>query len=236
MVSEKALIEIARGLKAKAPDAFLLYDDTYARMRYVSSHPRMLARVRQILGDQMMIAGTASKTYCMTGWRIGWLLAPKPVIHGISALISHQTQCAASFAQFGAVEALTGPQGFVGELVAEYGFRRDLVVDALNAIPGISCRAPAGAFYAFPDISRLLSKTVPDALTFAARLLDEQGVAVVAGEGFGCPGHIRISFARSQDELRRGLAALRKFVDSLRYDPHEGARELPILRRRKKPR
>lgn len=236
VVSEKALIEIARGLKAKAPDAFLLYDDTYARMRYVENHPRMLARVRRILGDQMMIAGTASKTYCMTGWRIGWLLAPKPVIHGISALISHQTQCAASFAQFGAVEALTGPQEFVADFVAEYRVRRDLVVDALNAIPGISCRAPAGAFYAFPDISGLLSKTVPDALAFAARLLDEQGVAVVAGEGFGCPGHIRISFARSQDELRRGLAALRKFVDSLRYDPHEGARELPILRRRKKPR
>ena len=236
VVSEKALVEIARGLKAKAPDAFLLYDDTYARMRYVENHPRMLARVRRILGDQMMIAGTASKTYCMTGWRIGWLLAPKPVIHGLSALISHQTQCAASFAQFGAVEALTGPQEFVGELVAEYRVRRDLVVDALNAIPGISCRAPAGAFYAFPDISRLLSKTVPDALTFAARLLDEQGVAVVAGEGFGCPGYIRISFARSQDELRHGLVALRKFVDSLRYDPHEGARELPILRRRKKPR
>lgn len=236
VVGEKALVEIARGLKAKAPDAFLLYDDTYARMRYVESPPRMLARVREILGDQMMIAGTASKTYCMTGWRIGWLLAPKPVIHGLSALISHQTQCAASFAQFGAVEALTGPQDFVGELVAEYRVRRDLVVDALNAIPGISCRAPSGAFYAFPDISRLLSKTVPDALTFAARLLDEQGVAVVAGEGFGCPGYIRISFARSQDELRRGLVALRKFVDSLRYDPHEGARELPILRRRKKPR
>ncbi len=236
VVSENALVEIARGLKAKAPDAFLLYDDTYARMRYVDNHPRMLARVRKILGDQMMIAGTASKTYCMTGWRIGWLLAPKPVIHGLSALISHQTQCAASFAQFGAVEALTGPQEFVGELVAEYRLRRDLVVDALNAIPGISCRAPAGAFYAFPDISGLLSKTVPDALTFAARLLDEHGVAVVAGEGFGCPGYIRISFARSQDELRRGLAALRKFVDSLRYDPHEGSRELPILRRRKKPR
>ncbi len=236
VVSEKALVEIARGLKDRAKDAFLLYDDTYARMRYVESHPRMLARVREIMGDQMMIAGTASKTYCMTGWRIGWLLAPKAVIHGVSALISHQTQCAASFAQFGAVEALNGPQEFVGDLVAEYRARRDLVVEALNAIPGVSCGSPAGAFYAFPDITRLLSKAVPDALTFAARLLDEQGVAVVAGEGFGCPGHIRISFARSQDELRRGLAAILKFVESLRYDPHEGARELPILRRRKKPR
>lgn len=236
VVSEKALVDIARQLKAKAPDAFLLYDDTYSRMRYVESHPRMLARVREILGDQFMIAGTASKTYCMTGWRIGWLLAPKAVIHGVSALISHQTQCAASFAQFGAVEALTGPQDFVGELVAEYRLRRDVVVAELNEIPGITCRTPAGAFYAFPDIRKALSKAVPDALTFAARLLDEQGVAVVAGEGFGCPGFIRISFARSQDELRRGLTAIRRFVGSLHYDPHEGPRSLPIIRRRAKAR
>ena len=235
VVSEKTLVEIARALKAKAPDAFLLYDDTYARMRFVESYPRMLARVREILGDQMMIAGTASKSYCMTGWRIGWLLAPRAVINGVSALISHQTQCAASFAQFGAVEALTGPQDFVGELVAEYRVRRDVVVAALNEIPGISCRVPAGAFYAFPDIRKLLSKAVPDTLTFAARLLDEEGVAVVAGEGFGCPGFIRISFARSQDELRRGLALIRKFVESLTFDPHEGARNLP-LKRRKTPR
>ena len=235
VVSEKTLVEIARALKAKSPDAFLLYDDTYARMRFVESYPRMLARVREILGDQMMIAGTASKSYCMTGWRIGWLLAPRAVINGVSALISHQTQCAASFAQFGAVEALTGPQDFVGELVAEYRVRRDVVVAALNEIPGISCRVPAGAFYAFPDIRKLLSKAVPDTLTFAARLLDEEGVAVVAGEGFGCPGFIRISFARSQDELRRGLAAIRKFVEALTFDPHEGARNLP-LKRRKTPR
>ena len=234
VVTEKALVEIARQLKAKAPDAFLLYDDTYARMRYVDGHPRMLARVRDILGDQMMIAGTASKTYCMTGWRIGWLLAPRMVINGVSALISHQTQCAASFAQFGAVEALNGPQEFITEFVAEYRLRRDIVVAELNEIPGITCRVPAGAFYAFPDIRKLLSKAVPDSLTFAARLLDEQGVAVVAGEGFGCPGFIRISFARSQDELRRGLAAIRKFVASLTFDPREGERGLPILRKRAK--
>jgi aspartate aminotransferase len=216
VASENAMIDIARFLKKKAPEAFLFYDDTYARLRYVDDRPRMLPRVREILGDRFLIAGTASKTYCMTGWRIGWLLAPEPVIKGVSALISHQTQCAASFAQFGAVEALKGPQDFVSELVAEYRVRRDLVVAALNGIPGIKCRVPAGAFYAFPDIRRLLSKSVPDALTFAERLLDEQGVAVVAGEGFGCPGFIRISFARSQDELRRGLDLIRAFSASLR--------------------
>lgn len=223
VVSEKALVDIAKALKARAPGAFLIYDDTYARMRYVDGRPRMLPRVREILGDQMIIVGTASKTYCMTGWRIGWLLAPKALIHGVSALISHQTQCVTAFAQFGAVEALNGPQDFVKELVAEYRVRRDLVTSALSAIPGFSCRVPSGAFYAFPDIRKVLSKAVPDALTFASRLLDEQGVAVVAGEGFGCPGFIRISFARSQAELRQGLAAIQTFVESLNSESSKPA-------------
>ena len=215
IVSQKAMVEMAGFLKRKAPRAFLIYDDTYARLRFVDSSPQMLPRVREILGDNLMITGTASKTYCMTGWRIGWLLASRAVIQGAAALISHQTQCANSFAEHGAIEALSGPQDFVCELVAEYRVRRDLVVGALAAMPGVSCHSPAGAFYAFPDIRRLLSKDVPDALTFAARLLDERGVAVVAGEGFGCPGFIRISFARSQAELRAGLAKLAAFVDSV---------------------
>ncbi len=219
VVSEKALVDIARSLKAHAPNAFLIFDDTYSRLRYVDGNPRMLPRVREILGDHFIIAGTASKTYCMTGWRIGWLLAPRAVINGAAALISHQTQCANSFAQFGAVEALAGPQDLVGELVKEYRTRRDMVVAVLAAIPGIRCHVPDGAFYAFPDVRGVLSKAMPDALTFAARLLDEQGVAVVAGEGFGCPGFIRISFARSRAELRRGLAALNAFIASAEIKP-----------------
>jgi aspartate aminotransferase len=219
VVGEKALIEMARSLARRAPEAFLIFDDTYARLRFVEAHRDALPRVREILGDRLIIAGTASKTYCMTGWRIGWLLAPRAVIQGVAALISHETQCTNSFAQFGAVEALNGPQTFVGDLVKEYQTRRDLVVKALEAIPGISCHSPAGAFYAFPDIRKLLSKSMPDALTFAARLLDEHGVAVVAGEGFGCPGFIRLSFARSRDELRRGLSAIAKFVESLESKP-----------------
>jgi aspartate aminotransferase len=223
VVSGKALAAIARGLKEKAPRAFLVYDDTYSRLSYVDGDPRMLERAKEIMDGRLVIAGTASKTYSMTGWRIGWLLAPKAVIQGVAALISHQTQCTASFAQFGAVEALAGSQDFVRDLVAEYRTRRDLVVEALNAIPGISCRVPAGAFYAFPDIRKLLGPRVPDALTFAARLLDEQGVAVVAGEGFGCPGFVRISFARSQDELRRGLSAIAAFVATLESDASGGS-------------
>lgn len=215
VVSESALLEIARGLTRKAPDAYLIYDDTYARLRYVPGSRTMLPGVKAILGDRLLIAGTASKTYCMTGWRIGWLLGPKTVIQGVNALISHETQCTASFAQWGAVEALAGSQAVVDGLVAEYRARRDMVVSALAAMPGVRCRTPEGAFYAFPDIRGLLSAEVPDALTFAARLLEEKGVAVVAGEGFGCPGFIRISFARSRGELERGLSAIRDFIAAL---------------------
>ena len=230
IVSQKALVEISRFLKRKAPRAFLIYDDTYARLRYAPGAPKMLPRVREILGDNLIIAGTASKTYCMTGWRIGWLLASRAVISGVSALISHQTQCANSFAEFGAIEALNGSQDFVGELIAEYRVRRDFVVGALAAIPGVLCHEPHGAFYAFPDIRGLLSKEAPNALTFAARLLEEQGVAVVAGEGFGCPGFVRISFARSQAELRIGLGKIRDFVDSIRPKTKPAARRVKARR------
>lgn len=215
VIGEADLVEIARSLKKRAGDAFLIYDDTYARLRFVDPAPQMLPRVREILGDRFLIVGTASKTYCMTGWRIGWLLGPRAVIQGVSALISHETQCAASFAQFGAVEALNGPQDFVFDLAAEYRARRDLVVAALNAMPGVACRLPEGAFYAFPDVRGLLSGSVPDTLAVAARLLDEKGVAVVAGEGFGSPGFLRISFARSRRELREGLSAIASFAASV---------------------
>jgi aspartate aminotransferase len=221
VAGEAALIEMARSLARRSPEACLIFDDTYARIAFVDSRTRTraLPRVREILGDRLIIAGTASKTYCMTGWRIGWLLAGKAVIQAVAALISHETQCTNSFAQFGAIEALTGPQDFVDDLVGEYRIRRDLVVKALAAIPGISCHSPGGAFYAFPDIRKLLSESMPDALTFSARLLDEHGVAVVAGEGFGCPGFIRISFARSREELRQGLGAIARFVESLAPKP-----------------
>jgi len=214
VVSEQALVEIARAMKKRSPRAFLIYDDTYARLLYVPGRPRMLPRVREILGDRLLICGTASKTYCMTGWRIGWLMGATTVIQGVSALISHQTQCAASFAQFGAIEALSGPQDLVKKLSTEYQVRRDLVVKALNRIPKVKCRVPAGAFYAFPDVRGVLTPGMPDTLAFAAQLLEEKGVAVVAGEGFGRPGFVRISFARSRSELREGLAAIGAFVAS----------------------
>jgi aspartate aminotransferase len=210
VISEDALLEIARSL-ARTPRTYLIYDDTYARLEF-GERVRALGRVRSLLGERLLIAGTASKTYCMTGWRIGWLLGAPALIRGVAALISHETQCATSFAQFGAIEALSGPQGLVDDLVAEYRGRRDLVTAALRSIPGIACHEPQGAFYAFFDV-RKLAPGRNNSLTFCAGLLEQEGVALVAGEGFGRPGFARLSFARSRDELREGLRRLIGYVE-----------------------
>ena len=118
----------------------------------------------------------------------------------------------------GAVEALTGPQRFVQELVAEYQRRRDFIHPALAAVPGLSCVPPAGAFYAFPNVARYLSPRVPDTLGLSLRLLEQAQVAVVPGEGFGAPGYVRVSFARPMEELQDGLRRMSGFLAGLRGD------------------
>jgi aspartate aminotransferase len=194
----------------------ILYDDTYAHLSFGARDSSALAALREAAGDRFVILGTASKSYCMTGWRIGWVLGPRALVDACTALISHSTQCPATFAQVGAVEALTGPQEFVQELCAEYERRRDFVHPALAAIPGVTCVLPAGGFYAFPNVSQFLSPRVPDTLALALRLLEETRVAVVPGEGFGAPGYLRVSFARPMDELKEGTKRIAGFLAGLR--------------------
>jgi len=196
----------------------VLYDDTYARLVYGARDHSALQALRETAGERFVVLGTASKSYCMTGWRIGWILGPRTLVDACAALVSHSTQCPATFAQVGAVEALTGPQRFVQELVAEYQRRRDFIHPALAAIPGLSCVPPAGAFYAFPNVARYLSPRVPDTLSLSLRLLDQTRVAVVPGEGFGAPGYLRVSFARPMDELRDGVQRLTAFLAGLGGD------------------
>ena len=195
----------------------LIYDDTYARLLFEPGEERTLAHVRRRLGDRFVILGTASKTYCMTGWRIGWVLGPKALIDACAALISHSTQCPATFAQHAAVQALVGPQDTVREMTAEYRRRRDFIYPGLHEISHVSCSAPGGGFYVFPNVSAYLGRDVPTTLALASRLLDETRVALVPGEGFGAPGFLRLSFARPTDELRDGLARIAEFLR--RLDP-----------------
>lgn len=194
----------------------ILYDDTYARLHYGRADGTVFSALRDSVGDRFVILGTASKSYCMTGWRIGWILGPRPLIDACVSLFSHSTQCATSFAQVGAVEALTGPQKVVQELLAEYRRRRDFMHPALTAIPELTCVEPGGGFYLFPNVCRYLSAKVPTALALALRLLEESGVATVPGEGFGTPGYLRVSFARPLEELKEGAQRMAAFLRSLR--------------------
>lgn len=190
----------------------VLYDDTYARLSFTRPDHSAFQALRDSVGDRFVIIGTASKTYCMTGWRIGWILGPKPLIDACTALNSHSTQNPTTFAQVGAVEALSGPQKVVHDLAAEYRRRRDYIHPALCAIPKVSCVQPAGGFYAFPNLGRYLSPKVPTTLELGRRLLEEAGVAAVPGEGFGAPGFLRISFARSMDEIKEGVTRITAFL------------------------
>jgi aspartate aminotransferase len=205
----------AIGRLARRRKFALLYDDTYARLGFGSSGGPGLQALREALGDGFVVLGTASKSYCMTGWRIGWVLGPKPLVDACAALVSHSTQCPAAFAQVGAVEALTGPQQLVADLAAEYRRRRDFIHPAIAGIPGITCVQPGGGFYLFPNVSRYLGGPVPTSLDLAGRLLDEEKVAVVAGEGFAAPGYLRISFARSMEDLREGAKRIASFFSRL---------------------
>ncbi len=193
----------------------LLYDDTYGRLVYDRAETGALQALRDAVGDRFVILGSASKTYCMTGWRIGWVLGPKPLIDACAALISHSTQCPTTFAQAGAVEALTGPQRFVQDLAAEYKRRRDFIHGAIAAIPKVTCVEPAGAFYLFPNVGRYLSARTPTTLDLAHQLLEHSRVAVVPGEGFASPGFLRVSFARPMEDLRAGAERIASFLGSL---------------------
>ncbi|PYQ08764.1 MAG: hypothetical protein DMF82_00840 [Acidobacteria bacterium] len=194
----------------------LLYDDTYARLTFGKDGSDVLQDLRDAIGDRLVVLGTASKSYCMTGWRIGWMLGPKPLVDACAALISHSTQCPAAFAQAGAVEALTGPQKFVQELCVEYRRRRDFIHAAVAALPKVSCVSPGGGFYLFPNLARYLGTAVPTTLELSRRLLEEQRVAVVPGEGFAAPGYLRISFARPMEDLKEGVRRLAAFLEGLR--------------------
>jgi len=193
---------------------YLLTDECYCHFLYDSS-PFSIASLPGA-SNTVLIAGTVSKTYAMTGWRIGFGLTPEHLAGAMNKLQSHSTSNPTSIAQKAALEALTGPQDSVGVMLAEYRRRRDFVVPRLRQIAGVTCNMPDGAFYAYPNISCALGKKgIRTTLDFADRLLKEASVAVVPGEAFGTDRHVRISYATSMAELERGLDRLQKFIENL---------------------
>jgi aspartate aminotransferase len=190
---------------------YLMTDECYCKFLY-GSEPYSIAALPGAK-ETVLVAGSLSKTYAMTGWRIGYGLAPAPIINAMNKLQSHSTSNPTSIAQKGAVEALRGPQDSVGQMLAEYRRRRDFVVRRLNEIPGVRCTDPRGAFYAYPNLSVVIGKNgIANSLQLSERLLSEAHVAVVPGEAFGTEQHIRISYAASMADLERGLDRIRKFV------------------------
>jgi aspartate aminotransferase len=166
--------------------------------------------------ERIVIAGSLSKTYAMTGWRMGFALAPAKVASAMAKLQSQSTSNPTSIVQKAAVAALNGPQQCVEEMRREYIQLRDHVVSGLRAIPGVKCNLPEGAFYVYPNVSAFFGRGgVNSPAEFAGKLLREAHVAVVPGEGFGTQEHVRVSYATSIKELDRGLDRMRKFLGSL---------------------
>jgi aspartate aminotransferase len=190
---------------------WLLTDESYCRFVY-DGEPFSIAAADDAHAT-VLVSGSVSKTYAMTGWRIGFGLAPAPVVSAMVKLQSHTTTNPASVAQMAALEAVRGPQESVAMMLAEYRRRRDYIVERLRAMPGVSLDTPAGAFYAYPNIRAVLTRiAIPDVTEFARRLLDEQRLAVVPGSAFGTGDQIRISYAAAPRELERGMDRLNRFL------------------------
>ncbi len=195
---------------AKEHGIIVLSDEVYIRFLYEGEHHSIASFPG--LKDQTIILDGFSKSYAMTGWRIGYGVMPLELVEPISRLITNSVSCTPAATQIAVIEAMNGPQEPSYEMVAEFKKRRDIIVNGLNRIPGISCPMPKGAFYAFPNIEG----TGMTSREFADRLLDDYGVASLAGEAFGRYGNgcVRFSFANSAENLERALDRIERFVAS----------------------
>jgi aspartate aminotransferase len=193
---------------------WVLSDECYVYLNYLDK-PFSVGSLREFK-EHVVVLGSLSKTYAMTGWRLGYALGPAPIISAMSKLQSQSTSNPTSIVQKAAVTALTGSQECVEKMRREYIELRDHVVKGLRSIPGITCTRPDGAFYAYPNVSDFFGRSgVKSASDVAGKLLREAHVATVPGEGFGTRDHIRVSYATSKAELDRGLDRMRKFFAAL---------------------
>jgi aspartate aminotransferase len=207
---------------ARHPGVLVMTDDIYEHIRFEGGiAPHLLAAAPE-LRDRTLAINGVSKTYAMTGWRIGWAAGPRELIRALETLLSQSAGNACSISQAAAAAALSGDQGFVAESVATYRQRRDRTVDGLSAIPGISCRVPEGAFYLYVNCGGVLGRTTPDGKRLETDgdvvlyLLERAGVAVVAGEAYGLSPYFRLSIATSLKILQDGVARIARAVAELR--------------------
>jgi len=189
---------------------WLMTDECYSHFTYGEAKPYSAASVPGSKAG-LIVIGSMSKTFAMTGWRVGYALAPQPLIAAMTKLQSQSTSNPTSIAQYAALAAMTGSMDSVPVMLAEYARRRARIVAGLRAIPGITCTEPAGAFYVFPNVAGGFTKEMPSAATVASQLLEREHVALVPGEGFGAPGFLRLSYATSMDRIDEGLRRMTRF-------------------------
>ncbi len=196
-------------------DIYVLSDECYQRFLYDGLEPYTAAAVSENLRHRLIVSGSLSKTYAMTGWRLGYTIAPAEIIEQVAKIQSHETSNPTSIAQAAGIEALTGPQESVDTMIREYQRRRDFLVPALNRLSGIRCFNPQGAFYVYPDISAYLGNGMKTSDDFAAHLLDKAHVAVTPGSGFGMDRFIRISYAAAFSALEEAVKRIAGFLRKL---------------------
>ena len=205
----------------KHPHVHIMVDDMYEHLVYDGFVFATMAEVAPDLQDRTLTINGVSKAYCMTGWRIGYATGPKALIKAMAKIQSQSTSNPNSIAQWAAVEALNGPLDFMADNLVHFAARRTLVSDALNAIDGIDCFVPEGAFYVYPNISGLIGRTTPDGKRlesdgdFVSYLLESQGVATVQGAAFGLSPHFRISYATGTAVLEDAMGRIAKACAAL---------------------
>ncbi|NOG72513.1 pyridoxal phosphate-dependent aminotransferase [Roseicella sp. DB1501] len=205
----------------KHPHVWVFTDDIYNKLAYDGFRPATVLEVEPRLRDRTVTMNGCSKAYAMTGWRIGYAGAPAHLIKQMDKLQSQSTSNTSSISQAAAVEALTGPQDGIETMKVAYKRRRDMVVEMLNAAPGLRCHKPEGAFYVFPSMQGCIGKTTKSGKRietdedFCLALLEEEGVACVHGAAFMYPGYFRISYATSDEALQDACTRIRRFCEGL---------------------
>ena len=192
---------------------WVLTDEIYEHLVYGDAQFASMPVLVPELADTCVIVNGVAKTYAMTGWRVGWMIGPDDIVKAATNLQSHATSNVANISQIAALAAVSGDLSAVAEMKKAFDRRRTLMVGLLDAIPGVNCPLPEGAFYAYPSVKGLIGKTVrgttiDSSATLASVILDEAEVAVVPGEAFGTPGYLRLSYATSDDDIVTGIARM----------------------------
>ncbi len=214
----RAIADVARD----HGDFWIIVDEIYAELTYDGFVQKSLIEVAPELRDRIVVVDGVSKTYAMTGWRIGWMLGPAAVAQAVEKLQGQSTTNPAAVAQYAAAAALDGDRAPIDAMREAFAARRRVVIDGLNAIDGVRCREPEGAFYAFPNVEGLIGRQtasgarLDDDLAVATWLLEDARCALVHGGAFGAPGYLRMSYATSMENIEQGLSRIAAAVATLR--------------------